>query len=173
MTIATQAAPAIARPDHAARPDTSPRTAEPYPADWLALARTLADELRPGAIARDALGTLPVEEVRRLRESGLVNLLYPADLGGGGGTLREAAWSVLEIAKADGSVGAVLGFHFYNSLVPLLLDYNGANDAVVREAARQRWQWGNVTQYVNVDFVAEHHPNGGYTISGTKKWNTG
>jgi alkylation response protein AidB-like acyl-CoA dehydrogenase len=144
-----------------------------YPADWLALARQLAADLAPGAVTRDTLGTLPLEEVRALRESGIVNLLYPAALGGGGGTLREAAWSVLEIARADASVGAILGFHYYNSLVPLLLDYDGRNDDVVRESVEQRWQWGNVTQYVNGDFVAERAPEGGYTITGTKKWNTG
>lgn len=155
------------------RPDTAPRTRDPYPADWIALARALADEFRPGAIARDRDNVLPIDEVRRLRESGIVNLLYPAELGGGGGSVRDAAWSVLEIARADGSLGALLAFHFYNALIPLLLDYHGRNDAVVRRAAEQRWQWGNVTQYVNSAFIAEHHPAGGYTISGTKKWNTG
>lgn len=156
-----------------ARPDTVPRVLEPYPADWIATARTLAAEFAPEAVARDRDGTLPLAQVRRLRESGLVNLLYPEALGGGGGSVREAAWSVLEIARVDGSLGALLAFHYYNSLIPLLVDYSDANHAVVRRAAAERWQWGNVTQYVNSAFIADHHPDGGYTISGTKQWNTG
>ena len=60
--------------------------------------------------------------IRRLRESGFVSLLYPKNLGGGGGTLHDAAQSVLEIAKVDGSTAALLGFNYYNSLVPLLTD---------------------------------------------------
>lgn len=170
MTTETLSSP-VARAS--GRPDTRPRDLSPLPTDWIAAARALAEEFRPGAIARDRSDARPVDEVRRLRESGLVNALYPRDLGGGGATLREAAWAVLEIARADGSLGALLGFHYYNSLVPLLLDYGPANHDVVRRAAAERWQWGNVTQYVNADFVAEHHPEGGYTISGTKKWNTG
>jgi alkylation response protein AidB-like acyl-CoA dehydrogenase len=165
--------PHATRPATPPRPDTAPRHLSPYPADWIAAARILADEFRQGAVARDQAATRPVAEIRRLRESGLVNLLYPSELGGGGGSLRDAAHSVLEIAKADGSVGALLGFHFYNSLVPLMLDYHGGNDAAVRRAATERWQWGNVTQYVNKDFVARTHPEGGFVVSGTKKWNTG
>lgn len=156
-----------------ARPDTSPRVHEPYPQDWVVAARALADEFRDGAVARDRTNRLPIEEVRRLRESGLVNLLYPTELGGGGGSVRDAAWSVLEISRVDGSLGALLAFHFYNSLIPLLLDYDATNHPAARRSIEERWQWGNVTQYVNSAFIAEHHPEGGYTISGTKKWNTG
>lgn len=152
---------------------TRPVVAEAYPQDWLPRARDLAGEFREGAVERDHERTSPVDQIRRLRESGLVSLLYPVELGGGGGTLREAASSVLEIAKVDGSTAALLGFHFYNSLVPLLTDYTGQNAGFVRRSTQARWLWGNVTQYVNKDFVAQHHPDGGFTISGTKKWNTG
>jgi alkylation response protein AidB-like acyl-CoA dehydrogenase len=155
------------------RPDTAPRKLEPYPQDWLALARSLAAEFAPGAIQRDQTAQRPVEQIRRLRETGLVNLLYPAEIGGGGGTVRDSAYSVLEIATVDGSIGGLLAFHYYNSLIPLMLDYTGGNDAVARRAVEARWQWGNVTQYVNKAFVAEHHPDGGFTISGKKTWNTG
>jgi alkylation response protein AidB-like acyl-CoA dehydrogenase len=155
------------------RPDTTPREHAPYPENWIEAARDLADEFRGTAVERDRTNRLPVDEVRRLRETGLVNLLYPVALGGGGGSVRDAAWSVLEIARADGSLGALLAFHFYNSLVPLLLDYQGRNDHVAMRSIEERWQWGNVTQYSNGTFVAAIHPDGGYTISGTKKWNTG
>ncbi len=161
------------KPRTASRPDTAPLVHEAYPEDWIAAARELADEFRRTAVSRDRGNALPIDQVRRLRESGIVNLLYPAAIGGGGGSVRDAAWSVLEIARADGSLGAVLAFHYYNSLIPLLLDYDGRNDAVAQRSVEQRWQWGNVTQYVNSAFIAEHHPDGGYTISGTKKWNTG
>lgn len=152
---------------------TRPQAVAPYPQDWVDAAQKLAHEFAEGAVQRDLDGARPVEQIRRLRESGLVSLLYPKSLGGGGGSLRDAAQSVLEIAKVDGSTAALLGFNYYNSLVPLLTDYTGANDDVVRHAANNRFFWGNVTQYVNKEFVAEHHPDGGFTITGTKKWNTG
>jgi alkylation response protein AidB-like acyl-CoA dehydrogenase len=146
---------------------------QPYPKDWIALARELAAEFRQQASQRDSQRARPVDQVRRLRESGLVNLFYPSEFGGGGGSVREAAWSVLEIARGDGSVGALLGFHFYNSAVPLYHDFIGHNEAIVRKAVENRWYWGNITQYVNRDFFAEPHPDGGYLINGRKKWNTG
>lgn len=145
----------------------------PYPADWLGLARQLADEFRAGAAERDHKRIRPVDQVRRLRETGLVNLFYPKQYGGGGGTIREAAWSVLEIARADASIGALLCFHFYNSAVPMFHDFTGDNAEIVRKATAQRWYWGNVTQYVNKEFFAEPHPDGGFVLNGSKKWNTG
>ncbi|MCP1243080.1 acyl-CoA dehydrogenase family protein [Acetobacter lambici] len=152
---------------------TRPQKVEAYPQDWVKAAQQLAQEFAQGAVQRDLDGTRPVEQIRGLRESGLVSLLYPKALGGGGGSLQDAAQSVLEIAKVDGSTAALLGFNYYNSLVPLLTDYTGANDDIVRHAADNRFFWGNVTQYVNKEFVAQHHPDGGFTITGTKKWNTG
>lgn len=152
---------------------TAPRRFDAYPSDWIVLAREIANELAADAAQRDRGGDAPVAAIRRLRESGLVNLLYPREYGGGGGSVREAAHAVLELARVDGSVAALLGFHYYNSLVPLLLDYKTDNAAAVRRAVEHRWLWGNVTQYVDVGFVAEPHADGGYTISGTKKWNTG
>lgn len=152
---------------------TRPQTTEDYPQDWIKKARELAEEFSENSVQRDIEGVRPVDQIRRLRETGLVSLLYPKSLGGGGGSLRDAAQSVLEIAKVDGSTAALLGFNYYNSLVPLLTDYEGRNDTVVRTAAANRYFWGNVTQYVNKEFVAQHHPDGGFTITGTKKWNTG
>lgn len=148
-------------------------TPQPYPQDWIAAARALAAELKPGAAERDRERTRPVDAVRRLRETGLVNLFYPKAYGGGGGSVRDAAWSVLEIARGDGSVGALLCFHLYNSAVPLFHDFVGDNAEIVRKAVAGRWYWGNVTQYVNRDFLAQPHPEGGYVISGVKRWNTG
>lgn len=158
---------------HALWEQTRPREHAPYPADWIGKARELAGIFSEGTVDRDHDGTRPLEQIRLLRESGLVNLLYPASLGGGGGTLNDAAHAVLEIAKTDGSTAALLGFHFYNSLVPLLVDYEDRNAEIVRRATGERWLWGNVTQYVNRAFVAQHHPDGGFVLSGTKRWNTG
>jgi alkylation response protein AidB-like acyl-CoA dehydrogenase len=149
------------------------REQQPYPRDWIALARDIGIALREGAAERDQAAIAPTEQIRLLRESGLVNLFYPAALGGGGGSVREAAWSVLEVARGDGSVGALLAFHFYNSAVPLFHDYRDGNPHIVQRAVQQRWYWGNVTQYVNREFFATPHPDGGYVINGVKKWNTG
>ena len=113
----------------------------PYPTDWLATARALAAEFKPGAVERDTLRLRPVQQVARLRETGLVNLFYPRELGGGGASVHDAAWSVIEIARADASIGALLCFHLYNSAVPLFHDFvgNNPNSASARAASRTAW----------------------------------
>ncbi|RXH57993.1 acyl-CoA dehydrogenase family protein [Granulicella sibirica] len=153
--------------------DATQPTQHHRPTDWLTIARSLADDFRTHAIDRDREKIKPFQQLRTLRASGLLSLFYPKEHGGGGGSIHDAAWSVLEIGRADGSLGALLAFHYYNSAVPLFLDFEGDNAAILRRSTEQRWLWGNVTQYVNRDFFAEPHPDGGYTINGTKKWNTG
>jgi alkylation response protein AidB-like acyl-CoA dehydrogenase len=141
--------------------------------DWIQVARDLSVEFEKTVVERDRKNQRPFAELKKLRASGLVNLLIPAKFGGEGGTIREAAHVVLELSKGDGSLGALLAFHYYNSQIARYLDYEGDAEALQRESAKKRWFWGNATQYVNKDFVAEEHPKGGYVVSGTKLWNTG
>lgn len=147
--------------------------AQPYPENWIAAASALGAELSATATARDAQGVVPVDAVQELKRRGFVNIFLPRAHGGAGASLREAAWSVLELSSGDASVGALLAFHLYNSLVPQFLDFEDDNAEIVRLSARNRWYWGNVTQYVNKDFIAVPRPDGGFVVNGTKKWNTG
>ena len=137
------------------------------------IAIDLAEEFREGAVQRDQSNQRPLAELERLRESNLVNLLIPRELGGGGGSIRDAAQVILELTKGDASIATVLAFHYYNSQIPRYLDYKTDAEAIQRASARKRWIWGNSTQYVNKGFFAEPHADGGYTVSGTKTWNTG
>ena len=141
--------------------------------DWIELARELAREFETNVVERDRANQRPFLQLKRLRETGLVNLLIPRAYGGEGGSIREAAHVVLEIAKGDGSLAAILAFHYYNSQMARYLDPKGDGAEVQRRSAKNRWLWGNATQYVNKEFIAEEHPEGGYVVSGTKLWNTG
>lgn len=143
------------------------------PVDWIQVARHLSVEFEKTVVERDRKNLRPTAELKKLRDSGLLNLLIPKKFGGEGGTIRDAAHVVLELSKGDGSLGALLSFHYYNSQIARYLDYKGDAEAIQRKSAQKRWFWGNATQYVNKDFVAEAHPGGGYVVSGTKLWNTG
>jgi len=149
------------------------RTPDPIDRDWIEVARELAREFESTVVERDRANQRPFLQLRKLRESGLVNLLIPRAFGGEGGSIREAAHVVLEIAKGDGSLAAILAFHYYNSQMARYLDPQGDGAEVQRKSAKNRWLWGNATQYVNKEFIAEEHPEGGYIVSGTKLWNTG
>ncbi|BCS23091.1 thermophilic desulfurizing enzyme family protein [Aspergillus puulaauensis] len=78
---------------------------------WLARAREVADVLAQDAAQRDQENKSPRAEVALLKHSGLLKLLGPKKYGGG-----EQPWSVgyqaiREVAKADGSIGMLLGYH--------------------------------------------------------------
>ncbi|KAL2118761.1 hypothetical protein VTJ04DRAFT_5720 [Mycothermus thermophilus] len=78
---------------------------------WLQRAREVAAVLAPDAAARERANKSPVAEVALLKHSGLLKLLGPKKYGGG-----EQPWSVgykaiREVAKGDGSIGMLLGYH--------------------------------------------------------------
>ncbi|TDD88570.1 monooxygenase [Saccharopolyspora karakumensis] len=87
---------------------TRPGTAQ----GWLDRAREVAGVLAETALSRDRANETPHEEVRLLKESGLVTLLGPREHGGAGETWQTAYRVVREVAKGDGSIGQLLGYHY-------------------------------------------------------------
>ncbi|GLW94456.1 acyl-CoA dehydrogenase family protein [Actinokineospora globicatena] len=79
---------------------------------WLARAAEVSALLAVDAVQRDREGKTPHAEVRLLKESGLVTLLGPVEHGGGGQDWPTAYRVVREIAKSDGSIGQLLGYHY-------------------------------------------------------------
>ena len=95
-------------PPIAAPPSAAPITHE----EWVATARAVAAALAEDAVARDRANRPPFDEAHRLREAGLLTLLIPAELGGGGADWRTAYAVIREIAAGDGSIGQLIGYHY-------------------------------------------------------------
>ena len=90
-------------------------SSRPVPAtseDWIERAREVASVLRVDAVERDRAGATPYAEVQLLKDAGLVTLLGPAEHGGGAQQWETAYRVEREIAKGDGSVGQLLGYHY-------------------------------------------------------------
>ncbi|GAA1957849.1 acyl-CoA dehydrogenase family protein [Amycolatopsis minnesotensis] len=81
-------------------------------AEWLATARDVAAKLAVDAVERDRANQTPHREVRLLKDSGLVTLLGPPEHGGGGQSWETAYRVTREVARADGSIGQLLGYHY-------------------------------------------------------------
>ncbi|KAK4187351.1 acyl-CoA dehydrogenase/oxidase, partial [Podospora australis] len=85
-----------------------------YPTDaagWLQRAKEVSEVLLVDAAAREKANKSPRAEIALLKHSGLLRILGPKEYGGG-----EQPWSVgyqaiREVAKGDGSIGMLLGYH--------------------------------------------------------------
>ncbi|MGP4014836.1 acyl-CoA dehydrogenase family protein [Saccharopolyspora sp. 5N708] len=85
-----------------------PATAE----EWISRAREVATILAADVVARDRAAATPYDEVRLLRDAGLVTLLGPPEFGGAGQNWATACRVVREVAVGDGSIGQLLGHHY-------------------------------------------------------------
>lgn len=90
--------------EHQPRPETAEQ--------WLARAEEVADILAADAVERDRANLAPHAEVRLLKNAGLVTVLGPKAFGG-----AELPWHVVNrivriIARADGSIAQLLGYHY-------------------------------------------------------------
>ncbi|WP_120337236.1 acyl-CoA dehydrogenase family protein [Cryobacterium soli] len=87
----------------------------PHPSsaeEWLARAREVSDILIVDAVDRDRANLTPHAEVRLLKDSGLVTLLGPVAHGGGGQSWETAYQVIRVVARGDGSIGQLLGYHY-------------------------------------------------------------
>ncbi|MDF2919843.1 MAG: monooxygenase, partial [Microbacterium sp.] len=88
----------------ATTPDTS--------AGWIERAREVADILAVDAVERDRANATPRAEVDLLKASGLVTLLGPREHGGAGESWDTAYKVIRAVARGDGSIGQLLGYHY-------------------------------------------------------------
>ncbi|MGI5423464.1 acyl-CoA dehydrogenase family protein [Streptomyces sp. CA-179760] len=129
-------APAPAGPGSESEPTGPGRT------HWLHVARETADDLATDAVARDQAGKPPFDEVSRLRESGLLTLLIPAGLGGGGEDWPTAYAAVREIAAADAAIGQLLGCHYFMSWSARFFTDPALAAGLAQRSAAAQWCWG-------------------------------
>ncbi|MFC4465534.1 acyl-CoA dehydrogenase family protein [Streptomyces xiangluensis] len=144
----------------------------PGRANWPLVARETADDLATDAVAREQAGKAPFDEVSRLRESGLLTLLIPAELGGGGADWPTAYAVVREVAAADGAIGQLLGCHYFLSWSARFFTEPSLATQVEQQSAAERWCWGG-------GFARRESPltlartAAGYVLDGRQSYATG
>ena len=77
-----------------------------------ALRRVIDEVVAPGAAAVDASGSFPRAAVDALGAAGLLALTVPAEYGGGGAGLREAAEVARELGSVCGSTAMIAAMHY-------------------------------------------------------------
>ncbi|WP_314178516.1 acyl-CoA dehydrogenase family protein [Streptomyces winkii] len=152
--------------------DWSTRPAPGTPQEWIDRATEVSAVLATDAATRDRTGATPYAEVELLKDSGLVTLLGPAAHGGAGQNWTTAYRVIREVAKADGSIGQLLGYHYLWNWAARLVGTREQWEQVEAEAARQRWFFGGAVNPRDNDVVVREQGDE-LVFTGHKSFSTG
>lgn len=136
-------------------------------ADWQTAAQTVADALAVDAAERDKAGASPLSELALLRDAGLLELLYPVELGGGGGRFSDALLAVRTIARADASIAQLLAYHYLHLTNALWRATPEQALSLTRAAVAERWFWGGASNPRDPESRLVHTEEG-YRLTGRK-----
>lgn len=78
---------------------------------WVQRAAEVAAIFVTDGAQRDLVGAAPFKEVELFKSAGLLKVLGPKKYGGGGETWETGYKVIREVAKGDGSLGMLLGYH--------------------------------------------------------------
>lgn len=141
-------------------------------AHWSAIAQSVADTLASDALARDRANATPHAEAELLRSSGLLDLLVPAEFGGGGGHFESSFHAVRILATADGSISQLLAYHYFNQAGIGFYAAPEDQPSWWRRTVEGGWLWGDSVNPVDPTLVLT--PEGeGYRLNGFKRFSTG
>ncbi|WP_137233855.1 acyl-CoA dehydrogenase family protein [Streptomyces sp. BPSDS2] len=142
------------------------------PDAWIERAAEVAALLATDAAARDRAGATPYTEIQLLKDSGLVTLLGPAEHGGGGQDWTTAYRVIREVAKADGSIGQLLGYHYLWNWAARLVGTREQWEHVEAEAVRHTWFFGGAVNPRDSDVVVTEDGDD-LVFTGAKTFSTG
>jgi alkylation response protein AidB-like acyl-CoA dehydrogenase len=141
-------------------------------AHWDSVAADVAAALETDALARDRANQEPDAELKLLKESGLANLLIPAQYGGGGGHWSSALRAVRILARTDASIAQILSYHYCNHASIVFFGAPERWEYWFSASADGTWLWGDSVNPVDPDLTLT--PAGaGYRLNGRKRFSTG
>jgi short-chain 2-methylacyl-CoA dehydrogenase len=140
------------------------------------LCREFADgEIAPHAEAWDASATFPLDVVKKMGALGLLGLPFPEKYGGAGADTISYALAVMEIGRADASVGITMAAHVSLGASPFLLFGTEAQKErwlVPLARGEKLWAFGLTEPQAGSDAGATKTTaalsDSGWTINGTK-----
>ncbi len=139
--------------------------------DFVERAAAVGPELAKHAEQHDREGTFVEEALDCLRESGLMALGVPKELGGGGGTIRDAAMVQRELARHCASAALATSMHQH---VVAFTAWRFRREMAGAEATLRRVAEEGIV-LVSTGGADQTHPrgeatkvDGGYTVSGRK-----
>ncbi|WP_338450049.1 acyl-CoA dehydrogenase family protein [Niallia oryzisoli] len=111
--------------------------------DYPEIVNSLAKEFAKTAIGRDKQGGTAKVERDLIRKSGLLSLIIPKSLGGHGENWKTIFLIIRELAKIDGSMAHLFGYHFLCLTSVHLYGSEQQKEKLYRETTENDWFWGN------------------------------
>ncbi|KAK7416715.1 hypothetical protein QQX98_005041 [Neonectria punicea] len=142
------------------------------PSGWVKRAAEVAAILKLDAAERDSAGKTPFAEVQLLKDAGLVNLLGPREFGGAGETWQTSYKVTTEIAKADGSIGHLIGNHYPWFWSSQILGTPLQARRWLREFTEGNYYLGDAVNPRNADMIARDEGDS-LVFNGDKFFSTG
>jgi alkylation response protein AidB-like acyl-CoA dehydrogenase len=140
--------------------------------NYLALTKSLTEELAATAVERDRQGGTPKRERDAIRKSGLLNLTIPKEYGGWGDNWISAMKVSRELGKVDSSIAHVLSYHYLGAVIPHILGSAAQRKYYYYETVRHGWFWCNALN--PLDRRATLTPDGtNFRLEGIKSFCSG
>jgi alkylation response protein AidB-like acyl-CoA dehydrogenase len=141
--------------------------------DPFASADRVARVLAQTAVLRDRAGGTALRERALIRASGLLGLSIPRAFGGAGASWATTLAVVRRLARADGSLAHVFGFHHLLVATVRLFGDEPQWRGAYSETARSGWFWGNALNPLDERTTIRPSAAGGYVVDGTKTFCSG
>ena len=142
------------------------------PDEWIQRAARVAATFAEDAAARDKEKKSPFAEVSLLKSAGLTKILGPRKYGGGGQGWDIAYKVIREVAKGDGSLGMLLGYHLLWSWTSAVVGTDEQNERTQKLIIENNYFVGGAVNPRDDDQIIT---DGGdhVVFSGLKHFNTG
>lgn len=142
------------------------------PKAWIRRAQDVAEILGSDAAKRDIENKSPVAEIQLFKASGLLKVLGPKKYGGGGEPWETGYKVIREVAKADGSLGMLLGYHLLWSTTANVVGTEEQADVVQQAIIENNWFVGGAVNPLDNDLkITDDGDN--IVFNGFKNFNTG
>ncbi|THV73437.1 thermophilic desulfurizing enzyme family protein [Aureobasidium pullulans] len=139
---------------------------------WLQRARDVASILATDAAARDIDNKSPFAEISLLKSSGLLKVLGPTGYGGGGQDWEIGYKVIREVAKGDGSIGMLLGYHLLWSKTADIVGTDEQKERFQKLIIENNYFVGGAVNPRDNDLAISDHGDH-LVFNGSKHFNTG
>ncbi|KAK3051306.1 hypothetical protein LTR09_007702 [Extremus antarcticus] len=142
------------------------------PAAWVARAKDVAEILALDAPKRDLENKSPRAEIDLVKAAGLLKVLGPKEYGGGGESWETGYKVIREVAKGDGSIGMLVGYHLLWSTTANVVGTEEQAMAIQQVVLENNWFIGGAVNPRDNDLKITGDGEN-IVFNGFKNFNTG